>query len=44
VTVAVSVGGGSVAVIVEIGLANRPVPHPDNKIDSPIIKINIFFI
>ena len=48
VTVAVSVGGRGVDVIVIVavgsGLANTPAPHPDNKIDSPIIKINIFFI
>jgi hypothetical protein len=46
VTVAGSVGGRDVIVIVivRIGLANTPVPHPDNKIDIPMIKINIFFI
>jgi hypothetical protein len=44
VAAAGSVGGGSVAVVVEVGLANTPVPHPDNKIEIPIIKAIIFFI
>ena len=41
-----SVGGGGVNVVggVEVDSAKIPVPHPDNKIDSPMIKINIFFI
>jgi hypothetical protein len=45
--VAVSVGEGvsvTVVVIVGRGLANTPLPHPDNKIESPIIKTSIFFI
>jgi len=46
VTVAVPVGGRGVNVVVgvEVDSASIPVPHPDNKIESPIIKINIFFI
>ena len=48
VIVAVFVGGGGVEVVVivavGIGLANIPAPHPDNKIDSPVTKINIFFM
>ena len=48
VTVAVSVGGIGVDVVVgidvEVDSAKNPVPHPDNKIDNPMIKINIFFI
>ena len=48
VTVAVSVGGRGVDVVVgvdvEVDSAKNPVPHPDNKIDNPMIKIRIFFI
>jgi hypothetical protein len=46
VTVAVPVGGSGVDVMVaaEVGAAKIPIPHPDNKIDSPIIKTNIFFM
>lgn len=29
---------------VDVGSANTPVPHPDNKIDIPKNKANIFFI
>ena len=46
VGVAVLVGGRGVKVVVgvEVGSANTPVPHPDNKIDIPKNKANIFFI
>lgn len=43
-----SVGGRGVNVVVgvevDVDSAKTPVPHPDNKIDNPITKINIFFI
>jgi hypothetical protein len=46
VTVAVSVGGRGVDVVVEVEVdpVNNPVPQPDNKIDAPISKPVIFFI
>ena len=47
VIVEVTVGEGViviVAVAVGSGLANAPDSHPDNKIESPRIKIIVFFI
>jgi hypothetical protein len=36
--------GVDVVVGVEVEVAKIPVPHPDNIIDNPMMKINIFFI
>jgi hypothetical protein len=45
VTVEVAVGEEvTVIVAVGCGFANMLVPHPDNKIEIPIIKIIVFFI
>jgi hypothetical protein len=45
VTVEVTVGEGVIVIVaVGIGLANTPDSHPDNKIESPRIKIIVFFI
>ena len=45
ITVAVSVGGRGVDVAVEVGVAtNIPVLHADNKIETPKVNANIFFI
>jgi hypothetical protein len=43
--VTVAVGEGvSVIVAVGRGLANTPVPHPTNKMESPKTRIIVFFI
>jgi len=42
--VEVAVGGRGVDDAVAVGSTKIAVPHPDNKIDNPMTKANIFFI